>query len=84
MITTDEADIDAALDQMPDENVPYASCLQRAAQLWATPEFVGVDMNEDAAVSIARILYRVANEGQEPPQVLADLDDDVKSILNGE
>jgi len=77
----DDLDIAVAVDSAAAENVEYAVCLQRAAQLWATPEFASVPMNEDAAVAIARILYRVANDGQEPPQILADLDDETRACL---
>lgn len=76
-------DIAVAVDSAaPAENVTYAHCLMRASQLWAQPEFAQVEMHPDAAVAIARILYRVANNGDEPPQVLADLDDETLRNLN--
>ena len=79
----DVNDIAVAVDSAAAvENVTYASCLNRASQLWTKPEFANVPMDENAAVAIARILYRVANDGEEPPQVLSDLDDETLRNLN--
>lgn len=63
--------------------VTYADCLGAAARVWCDEAYSNVEMDSDAAVAIARILYRVANDGEEPPQVLNDLDEETRNSLKG-
>lgn len=79
-MTNDE--IASAVDTLASEVVPYSECLTAAAQIWTRQTFADVPVNQEAAVAIARILYRTANYGEEPPQVLADLDEETRACLN--